>query len=126
MKNVSARSSVGATLFAASFDPDARFGTKLRYRQWLGRRVHAEIAPGFLWLNDSFGSRSPGLIAHAAVGYGEWIAFTAQVESARYEFRGRETTAFVGLRAGSYVGAVGHAVGIVVLVVTVIAAGNKT
>jgi hypothetical protein len=30
------------------------------------------------------------------------------------------------LRAGSYVGAVGHAVGIVVLVVTVIAAGNKT
>lgn len=103
--NVGPRSSVGGVLVGAVFQNDVRFGVRGRYRHWLTDRVTLDVAPGILLYNETFTADSPGFTGELAVGYADWIAFTAQLEIVPFEF-GTETRGFFGVKLGSYPGAV--------------------
>jgi hypothetical protein len=104
LTNVGPRSAIGGVLVGAVFQNDVRLGMRARYRHWLSERVTLDIAPGILLYNDAFTADSPGFTAELGVGYGDWIALTAQLDVVPFEF-GTETRGFFGVKIGSYPGA---------------------
>jgi hypothetical protein len=108
MFNVGPRSAVGGVLLGGAFQNDARLGARVRYRHWLTPKLTLDVAPGLLFVNDAFTSQEPGFSGELSVGYGEWVAVTAQLEVLPFEFA-TETRGFFGLKLGSYPGAVATA-----------------
>ena len=111
------------TALAAVFENDLRAGLRLRYRHWLPSGFTVDVAPGVLLLNQTFTAQGIGFSGGVAVGYRDWAAITVQVEVADYELTGTEATGFLGLKLGSYPGAVGIAAALVwgIILVAVVA-----
>jgi hypothetical protein len=126
LRNTGRGSAIGPTFFAAGLDNNARFAVKLRYRRWLAHGLHAEVAPGFMFYNDTFGARDAGIVGHVAFGYREWVAGTLQLESFQHEMLGRQTETFIGVRAGSYVGAAGDLLGVALVVIAAIVSSKTS
>ncbi len=119
--NVGSRSAVGGVLLGGAFQGDGRFGARVRYRHWLTPTLTLDVAPGLLLVNDAFTSREPGFTGEVAVGWGDWVAVTAQLEVLPFEFT-TDTRAFFGAKLGSYPGAVataGAAVWVAILAILI-------
>lgn len=118
MKNVAARSALGASVFWEGGDDYSRGGLRLRYRRWLGSRTSLELSPGIvLGGNDEYDP--PGFIGQAAFNAADVVSVVVEGEAARYRYledsggsrlsatRLDETTFRAGLRVGSHPGLAG-------------------
>lgn len=103
LRNVSRSSGVGANLCLGVDDRRTRVGVKARYRQWLGRDVSLDFAPGVLFAGgDGWGgtARYPGFVGEATLSLYGWVHVTAQVESVDLEHPTlpgrRDTSTYLG------------------------------
>jgi hypothetical protein len=103
MRNVGARTALGASLFLGAetdrFDQSGlTLGVKARYRHWLKPKVALEVGAG-----PAFGG---WLITHASVAYGDWVALEVQAEPGQKVYGERSFATYAGVRFGSYPGTV--------------------
>ena len=84
MKNVSQRWAVGASFCYAGDGDYNRFGTKVRFRRWLGSDVAIDMAPGILFSATRQGASEylPGLVGELGISFSDWVSVTGQVETA--------------------------------------------
>ena len=131
--NVGSRGAVGGTVLAGVNGGGTRLGIKGRYRHWLSETVALDVSPGILvagTTSSSLGSvKSPGFTGHIGVSLKDWAGLNVQYESVRFDDGlGTERTdasVVVGARLGSSAGVVSSILAVGVLVVYVVAAGNK-
>jgi len=103
MRNRSARDAVGASVFFATSDDVMRAGVRGRYRRWLGDGLSVDVAPTLIVLqsNQAYDVRAtPGVSVLGALGFGDVIVLTGEVEAA-----GGGVRTLYGVRLGSYAGA---------------------
>jgi|GEM_PF-2180468 len=104
MRSRSARDAVGASVFFATSDEVMRAGVRGRYRRWLGDELSVDVAPTLIVLqsNQAYDVRAtPGVSVLGALGFGDVIVLTGEVEAA-----GGGVRMLYGLRMGSYAGVV--------------------
>jgi hypothetical protein len=136
MKNVSAKTSMGGTLFLATDDDRHRLGFRFRYRRWLTDNTSFEFSPGLLLAggyDGEFSARQkfPGFITTAGLSYKSFVTGYVGLEVYRittssfvinpplgYDNTSTETTFFMGAALGQEAGLVGYGVfaGLLVLV----------
>lgn len=120
MRNTSARWAVGGSAYFSIDDDGSRLAAKARLRHWLGRNWSLDLGAGpILKSFSSYFDKSPGLVAGFALTRSDLAAITLSYELIPYTEHifggdnadplrrdGAESTLYLGLRAGSYPGAV--------------------
>jgi hypothetical protein len=104
LRNVGARTALGAT-FKMTADSDGhRYGPVVRYRQWLGRTTSIDIAPGlFVGGQDNFVELAfPSPTADVALNYGDWFGVAVGVDALRQAGGGTQWQTHAGVRFGSW------------------------
>lgn len=90
MKNLTARTSLGGSVYVGA-DPDqTRLGAKARLRHWLSRSLSIDLAPGIIVGSTARdGSRYysyPGFVGELSFSMGDWMMVTGQVETRTVSF----------------------------------------
>ena len=122
MRNVGKRWAVGANLYVGADDYRSRVGPKARVRYWLGRETAVDAAAGFLLTgNDDWKGTAifPGYVGEINLGLKELLV-TGAVETVDIEksgIRERDTSWYVGAKAGGVTGAILTAVGLAALAI---------
>ena len=107
MRNVSASSAFGGSLYSSAGDDFIRLGAKARYRRWLSDAIPLDLAPG-LMLHDAENIEAGfelGYTASAALSFRDVVGAFLQVDVVD-DGRGTRPQLRVGVRAGSVAGAV--------------------
>src|SRR5574341_969009 len=114
MRNVGPRSALGGTAFVESnLDDETYVGVKPRYRRWISRVVAIDLSAGPR-LDTQTGEL--GAMVQGGVSFADWVSFTSQVELGPNRLnRNPGATLHLGVRFGSYPGAVGIGVAPIVV-----------
>lgn len=133
MRNLGERYAVGGTAFVEGDGlgmARLRAGLKGRYRVWLEGNRSVDVAPGVILLaeepstpSNPDGSLTAGydLGGLLAVSYnlGDLVSLTAQVEALQRPAKELQMSGYVGVRFGSYPGAVAALVALVAVVLSI-------
>jgi len=120
MRNTSPRWAVGGSAYFSIDDDGSRLAAKARLRRWLERNWSLDLGAGPTFKSfSSYFDESPGLVAGIALTRSDLAALTLTYELIPYtehifggdnadplRHDGVESTLYLGLRAGSYPGAV--------------------
>jgi hypothetical protein len=104
LRNIGARSALGAA-FKVTTDSDGhRYGPVVRYRRWLGPTASIDFAPGlFVGGEDNFADLAfPSPTADVALNYGDWFGVAMGVDALRQSGGGTQWQGHAGVRFGSW------------------------
>jgi len=108
MRNLSAHDALGLVILAGGTEYTWHGGLTVRYRRWLSRDVALDAAPGILGVGS--GTRPdllyPSFVLNAGLSYAELFGLTAQMVIERPEHDDPDVGFYLGIKAGSYPGAV--------------------
>jgi hypothetical protein len=104
LRNVGARSALGAA-FKVTADSDGhRYGPVVRYRHWLSPTTSIDLAPGlFIGGEDNFVDLAfPSATADVALNYGDWFGVAVGVDAIRRTGGGTQWQSHAGVRLGTW------------------------
>ncbi len=113
MKNLDNRNAIGGTLCWSFDDRGSRLALKPRYRRWLTRTIHTDVAIGMILLITGGRDEAGGFTGNISLGIRDLVTVLLQYETIPYTayprdeppVSGTEKTLYGGIKIGSYAGA---------------------
>ncbi|MCI0695967.1 hypothetical protein L0337_28705 [candidate division KSB1 bacterium] len=124
MRNLSPCYALGASNFVGfGDDSNLRGGLKLRMRRWFTNGTRLDVSPGILLWDSNWQFSRPGFTGNMDLKFKEWFALSLLVEYRRargevppfdnYRYvtkTAHDIVIYIGMKAGSYAGLIGHGV----------------
>ena len=121
MRNVGRRSALGGSVFLGweenRVGGSETIGVKARFRRWVGPKAAVEVGAG--------PTTEGSVITHAALLYGDWVAFEVQAEPGQKIFGDGHVATYAGVRFGSLPGTVLGIAAPLALLATVLASYRR-